>query len=67
MNIENKTHERVKNEAEEKLKKVIEENDKLKQNYEILKEHEISLIRDFEGKKSKEIGFYDDQIIHLKE
>ena len=60
MSIENKTYERVKDEAEAKMRKVVEENEKLKQNYEILKEHEISLIRDFEGKKGKEIGFYDD-------
>jgi hypothetical protein len=33
--------------------------DKLRGNYEILKEHELNIIKDYEGKKTREITFYE--------
>lgn len=45
--------------------KIDEENQRLKQNYDILKEHEISIIRDFENKKSKESNFYETSMLDL--
>lgn len=58
-NVENKTMERQKCDAEERYGKEKETNEKLRSNYEILKEHELSIIKDYEGKKSKEIAFYE--------
>jgi hypothetical protein len=46
-------------EAEVASKKVSDENEKLKSHYEILKDHELNIIRDYEGKKVKEISFYE--------
>jgi len=37
------------------LKETMVENEKLKQNYEIIKEHEMSIIRDLENKKHLEL------------
>ena len=46
-------------ESEKKMQIVQEENDKMKFNYDILKEHEMNMIKDVEGKKSKEIQFFE--------
>ena len=47
------------------MKEVMVENNKLKQNYEILKEHEMSIIRDCENRKNSEIN--DQQsLIHVE-
>jgi len=35
------------------------ENDRLKSTYDILKEHEMNIIKDTEDKKQKEIAFYE--------
>ena len=43
----------------------MEENDKLKSHYDILKEHELNIILDCEGKKSKEISFYEQKMADL--
>lgn len=45
-----------------KFNTVKEENDKLKHTYEILKEHEMNLIRDLEDKKKREIGLFEDRM-----
>jgi hypothetical protein len=37
------------------MKEIEIENKKLKQNYEIIKEHEMSIIRDLENKKLVEL------------
>ena len=34
----------------------------MKQNYEILKDHEVALVKDFEGKKTREVSFYEQRI-----
>ncbi len=62
MEEENKQCLKIRSEAEAKFLVVKEENDKLKQTYEILKEHEMNLIRDLEEKKNKEIVFYEGKI-----
>jgi hypothetical protein len=41
---------------------VRDENEKLKHTYEILKEHEMNLIKDLEDKKGKEISFFEGKI-----
>lgn len=48
---DNITYLRAKDEAEKFCNKEKETNDKLKHNYEILKEHEMNIIKDYEGKK----------------
>mmetsp|Transcript_9332 Transcript_9332/g.7103 ORF Transcript_9332/g.7103 Transcript_9332/m.7103 type:complete len:119 (+) Transcript_9332:2192-2548(+) len=35
------------------------ECDKFRANYEVLKEHELNIIKDFEGKKAREVEFYE--------
>jgi hypothetical protein len=41
------------------MHEVMLENQKLKQNYEILKEHEMSIIRDCENRKKTELKDQD--------
>jgi hypothetical protein len=48
--------------AEKLLKETMVENEKLKQNYEIIKEHEMSIIRDLENKKLSELKQQDSTI-----
>ena len=50
-----KSLEQEKVELMVKLTKEEEEVKKLKANYDVLKEHEFNIIKDCEGKKSKEI------------
>ena len=38
---------RVKFDCEEKTAKFTDENQKLRSNYEVLKEHELNIIKDF--------------------
>ena len=57
--VELKTLERQRDEAELRYSKEKDTTDKLRANYEILKEHELSIIKDYEHKKSKEIAFYE--------
>ena len=54
-----KSLEQEKVELMVKLTKEEEEVKKLKANYDVLKEHEFNIIKDCEGKKSKEIQFYE--------
>lgn len=42
-------------ETDSKMKEVADENAKLRQNYDVLKEHEMSIIRDCENRKQQEI------------
>ena len=48
--------------AEKLLKETMVENEKLKQNYEIIKEHEMSIIRDLENKKLSDLKQQDSTI-----
>lgn len=41
------------------MNKYKEENEKLKSNYDILKEHKMNIIKDYEGKKAREVTFYE--------
>jgi len=49
--MENKELIKVKEETEGKYKQVKNENDRLKSTYDILKEHEMNIIKDTEDKK----------------
>ena len=53
--------------AEKLLKETMVENEKLKQNYEIIKEHEMSIIRDLENKKLSELKQQDSTIQRERE
>tara|TARA_B110000285_G_scaffold234868_1_gene313443 strand:+ start:3289 stop:3537 length:249 start_codon:yes stop_codon:yes gene_type:complete len=53
--------------AEKVLKETMVENEKLKQNYEIIKEHEMSIIRDLENKKLSELKQQDSTIQRERE
>lgn len=44
------------------MKEVEAENQKLKQNYDILKEHEMTVIRDCENKKVQETKKLEDDV-----
>lgn len=57
--MDNKTLEFERNEMESKMNKEQSEADKLRHNYEILKEHEFNIIKDFESKKTREVSFYE--------
>ncbi|CDW80672.1 kinesin motor domain containing protein [Stylonychia lemnae] len=59
LEMENKELVKVKEEAESKYQQVYSENERLRSNYDILKEHEMNIIRDTEDKKQKEIAFYE--------
>jgi hypothetical protein len=39
----------------------------MRSNYDILKEHEMNIIKDFEGKKTREIAFYESQMSEYHE
>jgi hypothetical protein len=51
--------EKIKEETDITSKIINDENEKLKSHYEILKDHELNIIRDYEGKKVKEISYYE--------
>ena len=57
-----KEDHRLRLEAEKQMKEIEIENKKLKQNYEIIKEHEMSIIRDLENKKHVELKQQDSTI-----
>jgi hypothetical protein len=57
-----KEDHRLRLDAEKILKETEVENQKLKQNYEIIKEHEMSIIRDLENKKLLELKQQDGTI-----
>ena len=35
----------------------------MKSNYDILKEHEMNIIKDYEGRKTREITFYETKLL----
>lgn len=59
LEVENRELIKLRQEADENFGKVKEENDKLRGNYDILKEHELNIIKDYEAKKHREIQFYE--------
>jgi len=65
VSVENKGLLKGQQELEEKYNKEKEFADKMRSNYEILKEHEMNIIKDYEGKKTKEFAFYDQTISDL--
>ena len=62
MKTENVSLLHEKQELTIKLDKEKETIEKLRSSYDILKEHEFSLLRDFEGKKTREITFYEQSL-----
>lgn len=65
MDSENKQYLKQKEEAEVISRQILTENEKLKSHYEILKDHELNIIRDYEGKKVKEISFYEQKVTDI--
>lgn len=57
---------RIKNEVEYRATKTEEENVKMHRNYEVLKEHELSIIRDIQEKKIADLRELNEQINSLK-
>lgn len=55
----------MKDEAESKYLKEKEVADKLRSNYDVLKEHEMNIIKDFDNKKTREITFYEQTLSDL--
>ena len=51
MAAEVELHKRTKLEAEAKTQRLTEENQKLYTNYDVLKEHELNIIKDFQDRK----------------
>lgn len=54
-------------EQEGRMKEFQQENERLKANYEILKEHEMSVIRDCENRKNAQISQTHDELVREKE
>jgi hypothetical protein len=54
-------------EAEKESRECTAENERLKKNYEILKEHEMNVIRDCEVKKNTELKEKQDSLFDEKE
>jgi len=44
----------MKERAEEEVGRMREENERIRLHYEVLKEHEVKLIREYEGKIQRE-------------
>ena len=65
LEIENKELIKVMEETDANARKVNEENNRLKGNYDILKEHEMNIIKDYEGKKTRELNFYEQKLVDL--
>ena len=59
-------NKRSRLEAEAKQSTLAEENKKLYTNYDVLKEHELNIIKDFQDRKIHEQGTLDKQISELK-
>ena len=51
MNQQFDLNNRLRQEAESKAQRLQEENDKLYTNYDVLKEHELNIIKDFQDRK----------------
>ena len=54
-------------ETDSKMKEVADENAKLRQNYDVLKEHEMSIIRDCENRKQSEIKAQQEILVKERE
>lgn len=65
LEVENKNCLKIKEESEQKMMKYQQENEKLKAHYEILKDHELNIIKDYESKKTKEISFFEQKVQDL--
>ena len=57
---------RLRIEAEAKAVRLQEENEKMYTNYDVLKEHELNIIKDFQDRKKADQKHLDDQIAELK-
>ena len=66
MTQEVETHKRSRFEAEAKQTTLAEENKKLYTNYDVLKEHELNIIKDFQDRKIHEQSTLDQQIADLR-
>lgn len=53
--------------TDSRMKEIADENKKLRQNYDVLKEHEMSIIRDCENRKQAEIKAQQDLLLKEKE
>ena len=60
------THKKSKLEAEAKTQRLTEENQKLYTNYDVLKEHELNIIKDFQDRKLHDQKNLDEQITELR-
>ena len=59
-------HKKSKLEAETKMQRLTEENQKLYTNYDVLKEHELNIIKDFQDRKLHDQKNVDEQIAELR-
>ena len=66
MAAEVELHKRTKLEAEAKTQRLTEENQKLYTNYDVLKEHELNIIKDFQDRKLQDQKTLDEQIAELR-
>ena len=57
---------RLRIEAEAKAARLLEENEKLYTNYDVLKEHELNIIKDFQDRRKADQQQLKDQIEELK-
>ena len=57
---------RLRIEAEAKAARLQEENEKMYTNYDVLKEHELNIIKDFQDRRKADQKRLDDQIEELK-
>lgn len=54
-------------EAQSQATDLRRENERLRQNYEVLKEHEMTIIRDVENRKKEDLADRDQQLIEERE
>lgn len=54
-------------EAEAKCARLQEENDKMFTNYDVLKEHELNIIKDFQDRKKTEQQNVSEQLSELRQ
>ena len=59
-------HKRKRLEAEAKTERLTEENQKLYTNYDVLKEHELNIIKDFQDRKMTDQKHVDEQVAELR-
>lgn len=66
MTQENEMCRQARQESELRAARLQEENDKLLGNYEVLKEHEVNIIKDFSEKKSEAEKHLEFQVMDLR-